>query len=129
VRGILCSYSIGDKADDIASAPAHALKNWIVEDVSNANGCGWSREKIAETAVDIERQAWQENVYTGGAYALYRPGQWFTVRNLLQKPFKKVFFAGEHIADWQGFMEGAVDSGFEAAEGANRLLARARGGS
>jgi monoamine oxidase len=129
VRGILCSYSIGDKADDIASAPAHALKNWIVEDVSNANGCAWSPQKIAETALDIERQAWQENVYTGGAYALYRPGQWFTVRNLLQEPFKKVFFAGEHIADWQGFMEGAVDTGFEAAEGVSRLLTRSRGGS
>ena len=28
-----------------------------------------------------------------------------------------IFFAGEHLADWQGFMEGAVNSGEEAAEG------------
>jgi len=114
--GILCSYSIGDKADDIASAPAHDLKNWIVEDVSNANGCGWTREKIAQTAVDIERQAWQENAYTGGAYAFYRPGQWFSVRPALRRPFKRVFFAGEHIAEWQGFMEGAVETGVAAAK-------------
>jgi monoamine oxidase len=119
--GILCSYSIGDKADDIASAPAHDLKNWIVEDVSNSNGCAWTREKIAQTAVDIERQAWQENVYTGGAYAFYRPGQWFTVRNALKTRFKRVFFAGEHIAEWQGFMEGAVETGQAAAKAVLKL--------
>ena len=27
----------------------------------------------------------------------------------------KVLFAGEHIADWQGFMEGAVETGEAAA--------------
>jgi monoamine oxidase len=26
-----------------------------------------------------------------------------------------VFFASEHIAEWQGFMEGAVETGYEAA--------------
>ena len=114
--GILCSYSIGDKADDIASAPAHELKNWIVEDVAKANGCAFTAEQIAETAVDIEREAWQENYYTGGAYAFYRPGQWFGIRDALKEPFGRVFFAGEHIADWQGFMEGAVATGRDAAE-------------
>jgi monoamine oxidase len=37
------------------------------------------------------------------------------VRPLLQKPHGKVLFAGEHLADWQGFMEGAVVTGEEAA--------------
>jgi monoamine oxidase len=119
--GILCSYSIGDKADDIASAPAHDLKNWIVEDVSNANGCAWTREKVSQAAVDIERQAWQKDIYTGGAYAFYRPGQWFTVRNALKERFSRVFFAGEHIADWQGFMEGAVVTGKSAADAVLKL--------
>jgi monoamine oxidase len=127
--GILCSYSVGDKADDIASAPAHDLKNWIVEDVSNANGCGWTREKIAQTALDVERQAWQRDDYTGGAYAIYRPGQWFTVRPILARRLGKVFFAGEHIAEWQGFMEGAVETGIDAAKAVSRLLKQSRSGS
>jgi monoamine oxidase len=37
------------------------------------------------------------------------------VRTTLQKRFGRVFFAGEHIADWQGFMEGAVQTGYDAA--------------
>ena len=44
------------------------------------------------------------------------PGQWFTVFPALKKPFGRVFFAGEHIGEWQGFMEGAVQTGYDAAK-------------
>jgi monoamine oxidase len=37
----------------------------------------------------------------------------------LKKRFGRVFFAGEHIAEWQGFMEGAVVTGYKAA---NKIL-------
>jgi len=54
----------------------------------------------------------------GGAYAFYRPGQWFKVRSMLQRPHGGVVFAGEHLSDnWQGFMEGAVETGEAAADG------------
>ena len=60
--------------------------------------------------------AWQRDPFTDGAYALYKPGQWFGIRPILQRPHGKVLFAGEHIADWQGFMEGAIETGEAAAE-------------
>jgi monoamine oxidase len=114
--GILCSYAVGDKADDIASSPLGKLKNWIVEDVVHA--CGYDRREktFQNIPLAIKQEAWQKNRFTGGAYAFYRPGQWFTVRPALAKPFGNVFFAGEHIADWQGFMEGAVETGKAAAD-------------
>jgi monoamine oxidase len=34
---------------------------------------------------------------------------------VLQRPVGRIFFAGEHLADWQGFMEGAIVSGEQAA--------------
>ena len=71
----------------------------------------------------IQSYAWQRDIYTGGSYALYRPGQWYTIRPILQRPHGKVLFAGEHLADWQGFMEGAVVTGEEAAKA---LTGRAR---
>jgi monoamine oxidase len=114
-RGILCSYAIGDKAIDIASSPQDELKYWIVEDVANANGLNWNAEDSKKIALALQQQPWQADPYTRGAYAFYRPGQWFTVRTTLQKRFGRVFFAGEHIADWQGFMEGAVQTGYDAA--------------
>jgi len=115
-KGILCSYAVGDKADDIASSPREKLKYWIVEDVAHAFHIPWSARDSKRTAVAVERQPWQRDPFTGGAYAFYRPGQWFTLRPALAKPFKHVFFAGEHIADWQGFMEGAVVTGKAAAD-------------
>jgi len=87
-----------------------------VEDVSNAAGLGWKKEQIKKTAMKAKRQAWQDDEFTRGAYAFYRPGQWFTIRPILQRPHRKVFFAGEHIADEQGFMEGAVVTGRDAAD-------------
>jgi len=59
---------------------------------------------------------WGDDKYSRGAYAIYRPGQWFTLMPILRRPFENVYFAGEHIADWQGFMEGAINTGEEAAE-------------
>jgi len=115
-KGILCSYAVGDKAVDIASSPQDKLKYWIVEDVANANGLNWSANESKKIALAMQQQPWQADPFTRGAYAFYRPGQWFTVRNALQKRFGQVFFAGEHIADWQGFMEGAVQTGYDAAK-------------
>jgi monoamine oxidase len=120
LRRILCSYAVGDKADDIASSPLMDLKNWIVEDVAHAYGVNLNSKVVAGTALAIRRQPWQGDHFIGGAYAFYRPGQWFKVRPALLAPFRRVFFAGEHIADWQGFMEGAVVTGKAAAEAVMR---------
>jgi len=113
-KGILCSYAIGDKADDIASSPLRDLAEWIPGDVAKAFG----KKKIRP--MDVKRQAWQsvkDDPFTGGAYAFYRCGQSFTVMPALKRPHKRVHFAGEHLSDdWQGFMEGAVETGQAAAE-------------
>jgi monoamine oxidase len=38
-----------------------------------------------------------------------------------------VLFAGEHLADWQGFMEGAIVTGEQAAKAlAGRAVGKAR---
>ena len=111
--GILCSYSIGDKADDLASEPSRAnLKKWIREDMLGVVGI----DGKDVTAVRAQPQAWQRVPWIGGAYAFYRPGQWFTVRPILQRSHGRVLFAGEHLAELQGFMEGAVNTGQAAAD-------------
>jgi monoamine oxidase len=108
-EGILCSYAIGDKADDIAASNEKDLGSWILDDVSHAVS-----RKLYQP-LDVKQQAWQADSFTGGAYAFYRPGQWFRVRPILKRFHRRVHFAGEHLADWQGFMEGAVLTGEAAA--------------
>jgi monoamine oxidase len=110
MEGILCSYAIGEKADVLASQGERRRVDTITRGLTPLN------ERTPQLARAISSYAWQRDRYTQGAYALYRPGQWFTVRPLLQRPHDKVLFAGEHLADWQGFMEGAVVTGEEAAQ-------------
>jgi hypothetical protein len=43
----------------------------------------------------IKRQAWQEDPFVGGAYAFYRPGQWFADQPL-QHP-TRTFFSPANI--------------------------------
>ncbi|MEO8072751.1 MAG: FAD-dependent oxidoreductase, partial [Acidobacteriota bacterium] len=108
-EGILTSYAVGEKADVLASQSDGRRMKIITNDLTDFN------ENTPKLAKNIASYAWQRDKYTDGAYALYRPGQWFGIRPILQKPHLKVLFAGEHLADWQGFMEGAIETGEAAA--------------
>ncbi|MEP6635375.1 MAG: NAD(P)/FAD-dependent oxidoreductase [Acidobacteriota bacterium] len=112
-QGILCSYAIGEKADVLAAQNNARRTEIITRDLLPLD------RRAPELARNIQSYAWQRDQYTQGAYALYRPGQWFTIRPILQRPHGKVLFAGEHLADWQGFMEGAVVTGEAAAAALN----------
>lgn len=109
-QGILTAYAIGDKADVLASQDDKRRMEIITRDLIPFN------QKAPDLARGIASYAWQRDEFTKGAYALYRPGQWFGVRPHLLKPHGKVLFAGEHLSDdWQGFMEGAIETGEAAA--------------
>lgn len=108
-KGVLISYTIGEKAELIA-----------------AQNDAWRKEMLGQTLNPyfpkakklIDSQAnyyWGTDKISQGAYAMYGLNQWFTTRLALQKTFLHTSFAGEHLADWQGFMEGAVVTGEMAA--------------
>jgi monoamine oxidase len=119
-QGILCSYAVGEKADVLASQSSGRRSDIITRDLLPLN------RKAPELAVNIQSMAWQRDAYTQGAYAFYRPGQWFRLRPILRQPHGKILFAGEHLADWQGFMEGAVVTGETAAQALKGRAARKR---
>jgi monoamine oxidase len=109
-EGILTSYAVGEKADVLAAQDDRRRTEIITRDLLPVDN------RAPALAKGLASYAWQRDPYTQGAYALYRPGQWFTTRLILQKPHGKVLFAGEHLADWQGFMEGALVTGEDAAK-------------
>ena len=109
-QGILTAYAVGEKADVLASHDDRRRMNIITRDLVDLDPAA------PNLARGIASYAWQRDEYTEGAYALYRPGQWFGIRPILARPHGKILFAGEHLADWQGFMEGAINTGEEAAD-------------
>jgi monoamine oxidase len=60
---------------------------------------------------------WEADPWARGAYAYFDPSYDPGWRSLLARPFGRVLFAGEHTSlAWQGFMNGAIESGQRAAD-------------
>ena len=59
---------------------------------------------------------WEHDPYARGGYAFFDPSFDPALRAWLARPFGRLFFAGEHTSiRWQGYMNGAVESGRRAA--------------
>jgi monoamine oxidase len=60
--------------------------------------------------------AWDRDPWVRGGYAVFDPRFPPTLRRWLSRPAGRIVFAGEHTSDrWQGYMNGAVESGKRAA--------------
>jgi len=75
----------------------------------------WLGSKRA--AVLVSRQiVWEHDPLARGGYAYFDPGFDPSLRAWLARPCGHLFFAGEHTSiKWQGYMNGAVESGRRAA--------------
>jgi monoamine oxidase len=81
-----------------------------------------SSELIAWHSVSWETEEWSRGGYASFV-TQYPPAS----RTWLARPFGRVFFAGEHTSlRWQGYMNGAVETGLRAAE---EVMAEVRGTS
>lgn len=61
--------------------------------------------------------SWEKDPWARGGYAFLGTQYPPAIRQWLARPFGRVFFAGEHTSvRWQGYMNGAVETGLRAAE-------------
>lgn len=75
----------------------------------------------------VARFHWPTHPFTKASYACYLPGQWTSIAGAEIRPVGQLYFAGEHCSlDYQGFMNGAAQTGKEAAENLIQALRRAR---
>lgn len=73
-----------------------------------------SKVKFADKHVFIN---WIDYPFAKGSYSCYKTGQWTTISGQESEPIGNVLFAGEHCSeDFQGFMNGAAETGKSAAE-------------
>jgi monoamine oxidase len=102
--GVLMSYAGGDGGRRLAER-SHDDRLAVIESdmraihgISALSSAGFSR-------------AWSNEARYGGSYAVYRPGQVTAHWEVLRQPCGRVWLAGEHVATWTGYLEGAVESG------------------
>jgi monoamine oxidase len=109
-QGVLICYATGDRADALGSVNKQQREQIILDALKPAFG------DVRKYLVDGISYHWGNDPYSRGAYAMYGIGQWFDLMPILRVPHMHTQFAGEHLADWQGFMEGAINSGEDAAD-------------
>ena len=80
-----------------------------------AQALDWLGSSYAE--LGASRQiVWEQDPFARGGYAYFDPGYDPSLRAWLARPCGRLFFAGEHTSiKWQGYMNGAVESGRRAA--------------
>ena len=60
--------------------------------------------------------SWEHDPWAGGGYAAFTTSYDPALREWLTQPHGRCFFAGEHTSvRWQGYMNGAIESGLRAA--------------
>lgn len=66
--------------------------------------------------ITFRQISWENDPWAGGGYATFTTSYEPALRQWLTQPHGRCFFAGEHTSvRWQGYMNGAVESGVRAA--------------
>jgi monoamine oxidase len=110
-RGILLGFIEGDEARLWGRRSTDERRRAALECFARYFG------ERAATPLDYVEQSWAEEEYTRGCYAGYMPpGVWSMYGEALREPVGRLHWAGTETATvWNGYMDGAVESGERAA--------------
>jgi monoamine oxidase len=108
--GLLTTYTTAGNGHALAALPADVRIARVRDDLARVFPEG--RDELAGPAATV---AWSNEPFTGGGYAVYRPGQVCGIWDALRAGTDRIHFAGEHLEALAGYMESAVRSGRRAA--------------
>ncbi len=110
-KGIFLFFVEGQYARDFIELPQHIRKEKVLSELEHYYGAQ------ARTAIDYTDKCWTEEEYSGGGYAgNFTPGAWTQFGQVLRTPVENIHWAGTETAvKWCGYMDGAIESGYRAA--------------
>jgi monoamine oxidase len=103
-EGVLMAYTGGDGGRSLAQHDEAERMRIVAADIDTMY------QSPAAPLGGFSR-AWSNEARYGGSYAAYRPGQITAFWQVLREPCGPLHLAGEHVATWTGYLEGAVESG------------------
>jgi monoamine oxidase len=107
---VLVAYSTGDasrKAGSLSDADALAtLRSALPRELADFDATG----------IKVTRKSWEPDAFSSGAYSVFATGEGFEARSTFQRLNSRVHFAGEHLGEMQGLMDGAIETGWRAAD-------------
>ncbi len=119
--GVLLGFVEGDEARWWARRPADERREAVLACLA-----GYFGARAAQPREYVEF-SWAEEEWTRGCYAAYMPtGVWTMYGEALRAPIGRLHWAGTETATvWNGYMDGAVQSGERAAAEVLAALGRA----
>jgi monoamine oxidase len=110
--GGLTLYSGGTPAHEVGKGAAADVATRLLRGIERAYP-GALRERNDK----VSRFHWPTHPWSKGSYSGYKPGHWTTIAGAEGLPVGNLFFAGEHCSyDFQGYMNGAAQSGADTAK-------------
>ncbi len=117
-RGIITSYMFGPQALRVAAMEADQRIAFMIDHVEDV--FPGARDHI-EVGTSF---SWDEEPWSRGAYAIFEPGQTFSLLPHIARAEGRIHFAGEHTSAWHGWMQGALESGNRVAQEIQAAIAR-----
>ena len=103
-RGILEAYVVGPAARQLCPLSQEERLRAVTADIAKLF------PSIGEQYEAGTSKCWEEDEWSRGAYAWFRPGQMTKFLPALGKPEGRIHFAGDHTSSTPGWMEGALQS-------------------
>jgi monoamine oxidase len=108
-RGVLMTYASGDAGLAAAGLPG---PDRVAATAAQLNRIYPGSAALLGRTASIP---WSDSPLNGGAYSAFAPGQVTDFWTALRRPHGRIHLAGEHTANFCGYMEGALESGLRAA--------------
>ena len=111
-KGVLLTFVEAIHARDFIELPEAERKQKIIEGLSQYFG------KEALNIIAYKDKCWTEDEWSRGCYVgNMAPGVMTQFGKTIREPFQHIHWAGTETAmKWNGYMDGAIESGFRAAD-------------
>ena len=110
--GILLTFVEAHEAREFIELPLSERRSAIVNGLANQFGeqASWPLEYIDK--------CWTQEEWSRGCYVGYMPpGVMTGFKDTLRQPFNRIHFAGTETAtEWNGYLDGAIQSGYRAVD-------------
>jgi len=109
--GVMLGFLEGRQARELGEWDPEARRNAVVDCFRRIFGPG------AAKPLDYVERVWAQEEWTRGCYGCYMPpGGWVSYGRALRAPIGRIHWAGAESATvWNGYMDGAIQSGERAA--------------
>ena len=112
-RGLLVSFICGAAGEMVGDMEPQKRDRFIVDEMERVH------PGLKANLENLYVKVWHKDPWAKGALGLPGPGQMTSILLGAEKPEGRVHFAGEHLSRFQGWIQGALESGLRATSEVN----------